>query len=64
MTELLISQHAKTAIEERAIDLVWVRRVVLDPEWEAPDPIEGRIRRFGAVAEREGRVLRVVCAGW
>lgn len=61
MTEITLSGHARHALEERAIDLAWVRRVALSPEWETADPVEGRVRRFGVVPERGHRVLRVVC---
>ena len=61
MTTIILSQHALDALDERALDVAWVHRVAINPEWETADPVAGRVRRFGAVPEKEGRFLRVVC---
>jgi hypothetical protein len=41
------------------IKLEWIERVVRDPVHESVQS-DGRIRRWGAVSEAEGRYLRVV----
>ncbi len=54
--------HAEHALAEREIAREWVERTVLAPEWTEPDPDPALERRFRAIPERGGRILRVVCA--
>jgi hypothetical protein len=59
---LRYSQHAEDAIVERELDREWIERTVRDPEWTMPDPRHpGVERRFRAIPEYGGRVLRVAC---
>ncbi|MDE2900317.1 MAG: hypothetical protein OXN15_04750 [Chloroflexota bacterium] len=45
--------------DRRSIELAWIRRVVDYPTREVVQA-DGRIRRWGAIAEMDGRWLRVV----
>lgn len=59
---IVLSNHARTAITERALDPAWIERTALQPEWTEPEPSDPALeRRFRAVPERDGRILRVVC---
>jgi hypothetical protein len=47
---------------ERRLDQTWVERTAREPEWIEPEPSDPALeRRFRAVPERDGRILRVVC---
>lgn len=60
---IVLTEHGKHAMAERAIELAWVERTAREPEWIAPEPADPALeRRFRAVPERAGRILRVVCA--
>ncbi|HEV7277752.1 MAG TPA: DUF4258 domain-containing protein [Devosiaceae bacterium] len=57
---LLLTDHARTVIEERELDLEWVETTARSPEWEQADLTRpGIVRRFRAIPERDGRILRV-----
>jgi len=59
---LSYSRHALDVIAERKLDLRWIERTVREPEWFAGDPRRpGVERRFRAVQEYGGRMLRVAC---
>lgn len=59
---IALTDHAKVALEERSLDLAWIERTARDPEWTEPEPGDPALeRRFRAVPERDGRILRVVC---
>jgi hypothetical protein len=59
---LSLTAHAEDAILERNLDRNWVERTVWEPEWYHPDPHRpGVERRFLAIPEFGGRVLRVAC---
>lgn len=59
---LRFTRHAQDAVEERALDHSWIERTVRMPEWSLPDPRRlGVERRFHAIPEFGGRILRVVC---
>jgi hypothetical protein len=59
---LVLTQHARDAVAEREIEPDWIRRVAHAPEWTHPDPHRpGVERRFRAIPEHGGRVLRVAC---
>lgn len=59
---IVLTDHAKVAMAERAIEFAWVERTVHEPEWTEPEPSDPALeRRFRAVPERDGRILRVVC---
>ena len=59
---LLLTKHAQDAITERKLDLEWIERTVNSPSWRHPDPHRlGVERRFRAIPEFGGRILRVAC---
>ncbi len=59
---IALTEHAKVAMAERALDFGWVERTAREPEWTEPEPTDPALeRRFRAVPERDGRILRVVC---
>jgi hypothetical protein len=59
---LRFTRHAEDAIAERELDRIWVERTVREPEWQLPDPRRSNVeRRFRAIPEYGGRVLRVAC---
>ena len=59
---LVFTLHAEAKLAERAIARAWVERVTRAPDWVEREPHDDAAdRRFGAVAEFSGRVLRVVC---
>lgn len=58
---LTFTQHAHDAIEERELEMDWIERTTRQPSWSRPDPRPGIERRFRAVPEFGGRILRVAC---
>jgi hypothetical protein len=57
---LVMSDHVVHQAAERDLDLAWVKRVALRPDWTEPDSDPARVRHFGVLPERGGRVLRVI----
>jgi hypothetical protein len=59
---IMLTDHARCALEERALEFAWVESAVRKPEWTEPDPTDPALeRRFRALPESGGRILRVVC---
>ena len=59
---LRFTRHAQDTIVERELDRSRIDRTVRQPEWSRPDPRRpGVERRFRAIPEFGGRVLRVAC---
>jgi Domain of unknown function (DUF4258) len=59
---LRFTRHAQDAIVERDLDQSWIVRTIREPEWSRADPRRpGVERRFRAIPEFGGRVLRVAC---
>ena len=57
----VLTTHAVAALAERAIDIAWLERVLLQPERTEADPDDPTLRHaLGRIAERDGRVLRVI----
>jgi uncharacterized DUF497 family protein len=60
---LVLTSHARIRLRDRRIDPKWVEDTVRHPDWierETRDPnIE---RRFRAISQFGGRILRVVCS--
>jgi hypothetical protein len=54
-----ISGHALTVINEREIEVEWIRRTVESPELTETHP-DGTEHHFRRIPERGDRVLRVV----
>jgi hypothetical protein len=58
---ITLTRHAAEMLTERNIERDWVERAVTDPQSVEPDPSRDNVfRAFHTIAEREGRVLRVV----
>jgi len=52
--------HAETVVRERELEKAWVEETIRAPSWTEADPVhEGVERRFRAVSQRQGRILRV-----
>jgi hypothetical protein len=59
---LRFTRHAEDVIVERELDHNWIERAVREPEWWYPDPQRPSVeRRFRAIPEFGGRILRVAC---
>jgi hypothetical protein len=58
---LTFTTHAYDAILERELDMAWIDRTARHPTWSRPNPRPGIERRFRAVPEFGGRILRAVC---
>jgi hypothetical protein len=49
-------------MQSRRVKLEWIEQAVHAPDWTEPDPYEPTIeRRFRAIFELGGRILRVPC---
>jgi uncharacterized DUF497 family protein len=57
---VVLTEHARTRLQERQIDPKWIDETVLEPDW-VENGNRGVERRFRAVSEFGGRVLRVAC---
>jgi len=56
-----LSEHAAAVIARRNIDLEWIEWVLLNPHrTERGKNDQSLVHAFGRIAERGGRVLRVV----
>ena len=61
MKRIVFIDHADERLLRRNLDPAWIARTLMAPEAEEPDPVHPhRIRAFGEVPERDGRVLRVI----
>lgn len=59
---LAFTKHAQDAIAERELRREWIEEAAHMPEWEDHDPRQsGVLRRYRAIAQHGGRILRVVC---
>jgi len=60
-TRWTLTAHAATVLLERDIDPEWISRALQSPLRVDPDPADPTLQHaLAAIAEREGRVLRVV----
>lgn len=58
---IVLTSHARHVVLQRGISWAWIEQAVQAPDWIEPDP-SGADRRFRVIADREGRILRIVCA--
>jgi hypothetical protein len=58
---LRMTGHARTVMVERELAEQWIELAARAPQWEAPDPRPGVVRRFRVIPERGDRILRVAC---
>jgi uncharacterized DUF497 family protein len=57
-----LTAHARIRLRDRGIDPKWVDETVLDPDWTEVEPRDPAVeRRFRAIPQFGGRVLRVAC---
>lgn len=62
MKRLILTQHAADSMIERELRTEWLDAAVRRPDWSEPDPDDPEVeRRYRAIPERDGRVLRVAC---
>jgi len=63
MKRLVFTTHAQARLQERRLDPKWVEDTARKPEWTEPEPGDDTLeRRFKAIPQGDGRILRVVCA--
>ena len=56
-----LTQHARDVLEERALPVAWLERVLHSPQRIEPDPADAELEHhLGRIAEHGNRVLRVV----
>jgi len=59
---ITLTAHARVRLQDRHIDLKWVEDTVSKPDWIERDPLDALVeRRFRAIPQFGGRVLRVAC---
>ena len=57
-----LSQHALIRVRERKIETTWLEQALTQPQRIEPDEDDpGMEHRLAAIAEKDYRVLRVVC---
>ena len=57
-----LSKHAQTRVGQRKIKVAWLEQVIANPQRTEPDLDDPGIEhRLAAIAERDYRVLRVLC---
>jgi hypothetical protein len=55
-------KHARDNLRDRKLAPTWAEAAIRTPDWVEPDPNDPAIeRRFKAIAEAGGRVIRVPC---
>jgi hypothetical protein len=56
-----LSDHAKTVIADRRIEISWLDATLSEPTRTEPDATDADLEhRLSAIPERDGRVLRVI----
>ncbi|GMU49798.1 MAG: hypothetical protein AMXMBFR31_20240 [Candidatus Desulfobacillus denitrificans] len=58
-TVSLLTAPGEERLDRQAIEIEWIKRVVARPERESTQR-DGRIRRWAAIPEADGKYLRVV----
>ena len=62
MKQLVLTAHAQVRLQERRLDPKWVESTARTPDWTEPEPGDDALeRRFRAIPQGDGRILRVVC---
>ena len=62
MKPIVWQKHALDVLAERKLEAAWVERAAREPERREPDPGDPDVeRRYRAIPERGGRVIRVAC---
>jgi uncharacterized DUF497 family protein len=59
---VVLTAHAKLRLHGRHIDPKWIEETALHPDWAEAEPRDPSVeRRFRAIPEFGGRILRVAC---
>lgn len=59
---LILTAHARARLQLRLIDPKWIEQTVHEPDWVEQDPADPEVeRRFRAIGEFGGHILRVAC---
>lgn len=59
---LVLTHHARVRMIERKVHFSWIERTARHPDWTEPEPRDASVeRRFYAIPEFGGRILRVAC---
>ena len=59
---LVLTAHARVRLRSRQLNVEWVEDTARAPDWTEPEPDEPNVeRRFRAIEQFGGRILRVVC---
>jgi uncharacterized DUF497 family protein len=57
-----LTAHARIRLRDRRIDPEWIEETIFDPDWIEAEPKEPAVeRRFRAIPQFGGRILRVAC---
>ena len=57
-----MTAHARLRLSERRLPISWIEATIREPDWVEADPRGMNVeRRFRAISEHGGRILRVVC---
>lgn len=60
--KIVLTAHARARLRDRHIDSKWIEETVRAPEWTEIEPADPAVeRRFRAIPQFGGRVLRVAC---
>jgi hypothetical protein len=60
--KLVVTAHALIRLRDRRIDPKWIEDTVSNPDWTELEPKDPAVeRRFRAIPQFGGRILRVVC---
>ena len=55
-------KHARDNMRDRALPQAWAEAAIRTTDWVEPDPNDPAVeRRFKAIPEADGRVIRVPC---
>jgi hypothetical protein len=59
--DYVLTEHARDVLEKRRIPLEWMERVLAEPRWTEPDPVDADLEhRLAPVSEFGNHVLRVI----
>ena len=60
-SDIVLTAHAEDMLAERNIERAWIESTIRNPQALESDPTQpDAFRAFRAIAERDGRTLRVV----
>jgi hypothetical protein len=60
---VILTAHAEMRARSRAMRQEWIEETARSPDWVEPEPSDPSVqRRFRAIGDFGGRILRVACA--